>query len=122
MGKPVHPNAAKPGRPLGIVRLALRLAAAAEPGTVRDLAERTQVGFAAAHCTVKNMARQGELVVVGLREVPWRTTPVQVYGIGQQPREAVSKQVPSHRPAFELQQVLQRMWRQQEQNVGPATE
>ena len=98
-------------RPLGIVRLALKLAAAEEPGTVRDLAERTQVGFAAAHCTVKNMARQGELVVVGLRDVPWRATPVQVYGIGQQPGEAVSKQVPSHRPAVELQQVLQRMWR-----------
>lgn len=96
-------------RPLGSVRLALKLAAAEQPGTIRDLAARAQVGYAQAHFTVKNMAQKGELVVVGRRDVPWRPAPVQVYAPASWPCAARPASTP--RPDAELQNTLLAVWR-----------
>ncbi len=99
-------------RPLGIVRLALKVAAAEQPGTIRDLAARAQVGYATANFTVKNMAQKGDLVPVGKREVPWRAAPVQVYGVNPFPGTSPARQQsPSPRPDAELQHMLLRAWR-----------
>jgi hypothetical protein len=99
-------------RPLGIVRLALKVAAAEQPGTIRDLAVRAQVGYATANFTVKNMAQKGDLVPVGKREVSWRAAPVQVYGVNPFPESGpVPQNPPRPRPDAELQQILLRVWR-----------
>ncbi|MDH5338779.1 MAG: hypothetical protein OEW22_03310 [Rubrivivax sp.] len=50
-------------RPIGPIRKAL-LAAAAQPGTVRDLARRSQVGYGAAAYTAHRMVEAGELKVL----------------------------------------------------------
>lgn len=97
-------------RPFGIVRLALKLAAAEQPGTIRDLAARAQVGYATAHFTIKNMAQKGELVSIGKREVPWRPAPVQVYAVATWP-EAPTSAPQNVRPDAELQQIMLRAWR-----------
>jgi hypothetical protein len=47
----------------GCVRQALD-AAATTPGTVRQLAQRSQVGYALAKCTVSRMIDAGELLVL----------------------------------------------------------
>jgi len=52
---------ARRGRPYGEITLAL-LAAAAQPGTVRELATRSQVGFDAARYKAKDLVRAGALV------------------------------------------------------------
>lgn len=51
-------------RPLGEISLALHYAAAAAPGSVRDLACRAQVGYDAARYTASRMVDRGELVIV----------------------------------------------------------
>jgi hypothetical protein len=54
------------GRPQGEVRLALRQAAVQGPGTVRELAGRSQVGLRVAQVTVSRMVDNGELLVLQL--------------------------------------------------------
>ena len=51
-----------PGRPLGDISCALALAAQVRPGTVRDLAQRAQVGYRAARYTASRMLERGDLV------------------------------------------------------------
>jgi hypothetical protein len=51
-------------RPLGELSQALLLAAAASPGTVRELAARSQVGFAQARYTASRLVSRGALVEV----------------------------------------------------------
>lgn len=53
----------RPRRAPGPVAVAM-LAAATEPGTVRQLAERAQVGRRAAWYTVTRLVQRGDLVVV----------------------------------------------------------
>lgn len=68
-------------RPAGDVRMALAVAAAQGPGTLRELAQRSQVGFDAARRTIGNMCRATpqQLRVVGERHVCYRNKLVQVY-------------------------------------------
>lgn len=97
---------------VGEVRLALRVAAADGPGCIRELAERAQVGYAAAQRTVENMVRAGELVAVGSKPVPWRRAEAKVYG---PPREAAPRgrreSIGARSPDAELQMQLMRIWR-----------
>lgn len=58
------PGTARAGRPLGPIALAL-MAAAATPGTVVELAQRAQVGSAAARVTCSRLLSRGLLVVDG---------------------------------------------------------
>jgi hypothetical protein len=55
-------------------------AAAAAPGTVRELAERTQMGYAAAQYTVQNMVRRGDLVEVDRVAMPGTSRKAGVFG------------------------------------------
>ena len=66
-------------RPAGEVRQALLAAARQGPGTLRQLAQRAQVGWDAARDTVPNMARSGVLKVVGEERVEYRNRLVHVY-------------------------------------------
>lgn len=50
-------------RPMGEIALVLR-SAAAHPGTVRQLAERAQVGYHHARYTASRLVDRGELVVL----------------------------------------------------------
>ncbi len=93
-------------RPRGEVRLALKLAAAEEPGTARDLAARAQVGFAAARFTIRNMVASGELAPVRRLEVPWRCAPIRVYAVAQPRTEA-----PPADCGEALQRVISAAWR-----------
>ena len=54
----------KVGRPHGEIALALLQAAADQPGTVRELACRAQVGFDAARFKAKDLVRAGHLQVI----------------------------------------------------------
>lgn len=49
-------------RPPGEISIALLTEAREAPGTVRDLAERAQVGYAAARYTASRLVQRGELV------------------------------------------------------------
>ena len=51
-------------RPHGDIRQALYRAAAEAPGSVRELAERAQVGYSAARYTASRMLERDELLVV----------------------------------------------------------
>ena len=96
----------------GEIRLALRVAAAEQPGCIRELATRAQVGFEAAQRTVENMERAGDLVSVGTKEVPWRRAPAKVYGVPASPPCRMARApVASRSPDAELQQELLRLWR-----------
>lgn len=55
--------ARRPGRPTGELALAL-LDAASQPGTIRDLAARAQVGRAAADYTASRLIARGALVLL----------------------------------------------------------
>ncbi len=71
-------------RPAGEIRQALLQACAAlatpeRAPTLREIAERAQVGLAAAEQTVKNMRRAGVLRVVRDRRVAYRNRPVAEY-------------------------------------------
>lgn len=57
------------GRRLGPISLAM-LDAAAEPGTVRQLAERSFVGYAAARCCASRLVQRGLLVPVEADQRP----------------------------------------------------
>lgn len=70
----------KPGRPRGELQRVIAEAAAAAPGTVRELAKRTQVGHKAASHTVQNMLRRGDLVAVAWVLLPGTSRRVQVFG------------------------------------------
>lgn len=50
-------------RPMGEIALVLR-SAAVQPGTVRQLAERAQVGYDSARYTASRLIDRGELVVL----------------------------------------------------------
>ena len=96
----------------GEIRLALRVAAAEQPGCIRELAQRAQVGFAAAQRTVENMERAGDLVSVGTKDVPWRRAPAKVYAVSSAPSVRMARpSVASRSPDAELQQDLLRLWR-----------
>ena len=66
-------------RPTGEVRQALLQAAQQGPGTLRQLAQRAQVGWDAARHTVPNMSRAGILRKVGEERVEYRNRLVHVY-------------------------------------------
>lgn len=69
-------------RPRGEARLALATVAAQLGGggaTWRDMAERACVGFDVAKQTVRNMARDGELVTLGLESQPGANRPMVLY-------------------------------------------
>lgn len=81
-------------RPRGDIRQALSRAAWAlaterpQGCTWRDLASRAQVGFAAARQTAKDMARAGELRVVGAARVEGAMRPMNLYAPAQETRAA----------------------------------
>ena len=81
------------GRPLGEVHAALlqavrELATPEQGPTLREMAHRACVGTAAATSTVKNMVRNGFLVIERTRRVPYINKPVAEYGI---PPERIPK-------------------------------
>lgn len=77
----VGPGKRRPGRPLGELQALLASAAAVAPGTVRELAERTQMGYAVARYTVQNMVKRGALVQVGRAAVPGTSRGAGVFGV-----------------------------------------
>lgn len=92
-------------RPGGEIRQALLCAAQQGPGTLRQLAQRAQVGFDAARDTVGNMSRSGVLRKVGVERVEYVNRLVHVY-------EAVPSKAPARDDApdpvyYELQTFLQ---------------
>ncbi len=91
-----------PGRPRGEIAQAL-LKAAAEPGTVKQIAARALVGRAAAEYTASRLLAQGLLVAVGetRREGPGRPAAVvQAIAPGQAPE----------RVGADLQGLLRSAW------------
>lgn len=68
------------GRPYGELQQAIARAAAAAPGTARDLATRAQVGYGAARYTVARMVARGELVELGRQLRDGSTRPAGVFG------------------------------------------
>lgn len=66
-------------RPAGPVHQALVAAAQQGPATLRELAQRAQVGWQAARDTVPYLARTGVLRVVGEKHVDYRNRLVHVY-------------------------------------------
>lgn len=69
-------------RPAGVIRRALRDAAASmgdSGGTWREMAARACVGYAAARQTVRDMHRAGELVQREQKRVPGVNRPMGVY-------------------------------------------
>lgn len=68
-------------RPPGEIRMVLVKALGEQPGTVRDLATRTQVGFAAAARTVENMVRAGQAMPFDTTRVPGVCRPVTIYSL-----------------------------------------
>lgn len=81
------------GRPLGEIHSALlqavrELETPDRGPTLREMAHRACVGIKAAQCNVKNMVRQGVLVIVKTRRVPYRNKPVAEYGL---PAERIPK-------------------------------
>lgn len=71
-------------RPPGDIRQALASTAAAivptqGPASWRDLAVASGVGYTAARQTVENMARAGDLAVLGTQRRPHSRRPVNVY-------------------------------------------
>jgi hypothetical protein len=96
---------------VGEVRLALKVAAASQPGCVRELAERAQVGYAVAQRTVENMVRAGELVSIGTKDVPWRRAAVNIYAHTGEPRRPGPRvPIAARSPDAELQRDLMRLW------------
>ena len=82
------------GRPAGEVRRALLDAAQAlvtdgAAPTVRELAEHSCVGLAAATNTVKNLVRYGHLHKVRERRVAYRNRPVAEYAPGGQAQRSM---------------------------------
>lgn len=86
MAQNENEDSKRPGRPTGEVSAALlravqELVTPEQGPTLRELAGRACVGRLAAKNTAANMVRQGLLVVVRTRPVPYRTKPVAEYGI-----------------------------------------
>jgi predicted ArsR family transcriptional regulator len=67
-------------RPRGEIRQLLFEAVGLSPGTSRDLAARTQVGYEHARRTLDNLCRAEDIVVVGEARVEGVRRPVPVYG------------------------------------------
>lgn len=72
-------------RPAGPVHQALVAAAQQGPATLRELAQRAQVGWQAARDTVPYLARTGVLRVVGEKHVDYRNRLVHVYEAAPEP-------------------------------------
>lgn len=75
-------------RPPGEIRLALRSAALElgdSGGTWRDMAQQACVGFEHAKQTARDMARAGELVVMGEARVPGVCRPMVLYAPAGEP-------------------------------------
>ena len=68
-------------RPMGEISQALLAAAQQGPGTLRELAARSQVGWEAARHTLPNLSRAGALRVVDERHVAYRNRLVHVYDL-----------------------------------------
>lgn len=66
-------------RPAGPFRELVLDAARQGPCTMREVAHRTQIGMERTRRTVENLARGGELQVVGEQRVDYRNRPVAVY-------------------------------------------
>lgn len=66
-------------RPPSEIHQALLEAARQGPGTLRELAQRSQVSWQAARETVPYLSRSGKLRVVGEKHVNYRNRLVQVY-------------------------------------------
>ena len=99
-------------REVGEIRRALKLAAAEQPGCVRELAQRANVGYEAAQRTVENMRRAGQLAEVDTKPVPWRRAPVKVYGVASDPVPRPARpSIAARSPDAELQIELMRLWR-----------
>lgn len=81
-------------RPPGQIHQALLDAARQGPGTLRELAQRSQVGWQAARETVPYMARSGKLRVVGEAHVQYRNRLVQVYEVAAPEPVAVAVAAP----------------------------
>lgn len=80
MNMPTHTH----GRPAGDVRRAVLLAAVElnrgdHAATLREMAHRACVGYAAARATVRNLRRDGWLAPVRTRVVDYRNRPVFEY-------------------------------------------
>ena len=68
----------RPRGTFGDIALALMNAAQQQPGTLRELAQRSQVGYGSARDTVRNLARSKVLRVVESRRVDYRNRLVHV--------------------------------------------
>lgn len=71
----------RPRGSLGEVGLALLTAARERPGTLRDLAQRANVGYQSARDNVPKLARRGVLRVVESKRVEYRNRLVHVYEV-----------------------------------------
>jgi hypothetical protein len=65
-----EPSKRKPGRPRGELQAVIARAAAAAPGTVRELAERTRLDYAAALQTVADVVRCVDLMELAQVAIP----------------------------------------------------
>lgn len=92
------------GRPSGEVHLAMLRAAAAlrieraqsgQGATLLEIVQRSQVGYAVARSTLRNMVAHGHLHVVGQRRVEYRNRPVLEYApaVQHKPDDAVPSSV-----------------------------
>lgn len=69
------------GRPRGELRLALRHALEAGPGTTRELAQRSGAGVSASMLTLDNMVTAGEVKKLEPTRRPGVRRPVPVYAL-----------------------------------------
>ena len=71
----------RPRGSFGLVGMALIDAARVKPGTLRELAHRSNVGYDAARDHVPKLARAGALRVVETKKVDYRNRLVHVYEV-----------------------------------------
>ncbi len=76
---------ARPGRPPGPVRAAVLAALEQGPGTLRDIAERSQVGYSAARYTVQDALRSGAVQICGQEKRAHSKRWLAVYELAEPP-------------------------------------
>ena len=81
-------NTSRMGRPRGECHLAILQAAqsiklerahSGQGATLRELVQRSQVGYKVARQLVHNLRERGQLSIVGTQQVDYRNRPVSVY-------------------------------------------
>ena len=84
MGDNPHhdPRHTSMGRPAGQIRQALVGAMLDSPGTLRQLAQRSGVGYDATRSTLGNMARAGVVIAVDQVDTGTRSSLVKVHALG----------------------------------------